>query len=136
DEASYLLSLHCSRGFGTPEGGGLVLFDLVAGVGQCEIVLNNASQRFSPDYSSGALFGNLLPRRIFRIRATDGVTTWPVWYGYIDSIYPDVGQYGERLCYIYCVDLISILSTSQVPLGLQQNKRCDELVKALVNLAL
>ena len=57
----------------------------VAGVGRCTLTMDNTSQRFSPGYASGALYGKLLPRREVRVRATDGVTTWTLFRGFIEA---------------------------------------------------
>lgn len=41
-------------------------------IGKCELVMVNDDKRFSPAYSSGALYGNLLPSREVYIAATIG----------------------------------------------------------------
>jgi hypothetical protein len=110
--------------------------DVVAEPGQCVIRLDNSTQRFSPDYSSGALYGDLIPRRRFRLRRTDGVTTWAVWSGYIEKIEPKAGLYSDRECVITCIDTPALLAQSRVSLALLRNRRADEIITVAVNLAL
>src|SRR5438046_881922 len=88
---------------------GAPLTEVMAQVGSCMLTLDNSTQRYSPDYSSGALYGKLLPRRPVRIRATDGVTTWTLFRGYIERIEPDSGPQGRRRTVITCIDVLALL---------------------------
>jgi hypothetical protein len=132
NEADYALGGKFYLGFKP----GLLPTDVVAEPGQFVMHLDNSTQRFSPDYASGALYGNLIPRRRFRLRRTDGVTTWPVWSGYIDKIEPQAGVYSERECVITCIDTPALLALSRVSMGLLRNRRADEIISIAVNLAL
>src|SRR5688572_29617524 len=84
DEAAEIRSTHIRIGMAE----GAPLTDTVAQIGTCVLTMDNSTQRFSPDNASGALYGKLLPRRPVRVRATDGVTTWALFRGYIDRIEP------------------------------------------------
>src|SRR5512140_1412291 len=64
DESARILSARIRSGFKE----GTALTELVAPVGACTLVLDNSTQRYSPDYGSGPLYGNLLPRRPIRVR--------------------------------------------------------------------
>ena len=57
-------------------------------VGTCRITLDNSTRRFDPYYSSGALFGKLLPGRFIRVRATYQGVTYPIFHGNIAKITP------------------------------------------------
>lgn len=105
----------------------------VAQIGTCILTLDNASQRYSPDYASGALFGSLLPRRQMRVRATDGVSTWPIFRGFIERIAPEAGAFSRRRVVIECVDGIALLAHQRVSLPLQTNQRADQIIAALVS---
>lgn len=131
DESAYLVSARLNSGL--PPGGPLP--GPVAEVGTCVLTLNNASRRFSPDNSAGALYGNLVPRRAMRIRVTDGLTTWTVFRGQIDRIEPQAGPHSRRQVTITCVDAMAVLANQRISLPLQHNKRSDELIRALVNVA-
>ncbi len=131
DEATYLITAKLSLGFK-----GRLMVRRLAEPGQATLVLDNSSQRFSPDYSSGILYGKLLPRRPFRLRATDGVTTWTVWRGFIESISPDAGSYGKRQVTITCVDMLTVLAGQRGSLPLQAGLRADQLITGAINLGL
>src|SRR5260221_3940806 len=131
DEAAYVLAIkgHCGLRAGDPIQNG------VAHPGHFALHLRNETQRFSPDYASGALYGNLLPRRPFRIRVTDGVTTWNVFRGYVQKIVPDSGSYGPREVAIEVTDLLGILAVQKISMDLQRSKRADELIAGVLNIA-
>src|SRR5258707_7199504 len=61
-----------------------------------KLVLNNADKRFSPENGSSPLTGKVLPFRSVRIQSNDGTTIRTHWVGWIDSIQPSVGMYGQR----------------------------------------
>ncbi len=111
-------------------------FETVASKGVLKLTLENSTKRYSPDYASGALYGNLLIGRKARVRATNGVTTWTVWYGKIVDIVPDTGSMGLRRTLIECEDLIGELARQKVAMPLAQNLRANEIVKMAVNYAL
>lgn len=58
--------------------------------GQCVILLDNRDGRFSRFNSSSPLYGNLLPGRKVRVRAT-APTAATLWAGYLASIDPAAG---------------------------------------------
>jgi hypothetical protein len=133
DESKYLIGCDLETGFrqiAEP------VLPFVAEPGICHILLNNVSQRFSPDYSAGPLFGLLLPRRVVRVLATDGVSTWPLFRGQIHRIQPEMGKLGNRQSLVIAHDMLAILANQRISLPLQQGKRSDELVRAIVNEAL
>jgi len=132
DESANVLNAHIRSGF--PAGASP--FDTVADVGTCTLTLNNEARRYSPDNMSGPLYGNLLPRRPMRARATDGISTWTLWRGYIDTIRPDVGVYGARRVEVSGVDMLGVLQGMRISLGLQRSKRADQLIAGAVNAAL
>ncbi len=129
DEAANVFGAKIESGM----SGGLL--DSVAALGTCVLTLDNATQRYSPDYAAGSLYGTLLPRRQMRVRATDGVTFWPIFRGLVDRIVPEAGAFGRRRVVIECVDGIALLAYQRVSLPLQTNQRADQLIAALVSAA-
>ena len=106
--------------------------ETVAQIGTCTLVLDNSTQRYSPDYVSSPLFGNVLPRRPIRIQATDGVSVWTIFAGYIERITPDAGSFGARQITIDAVDALALLAFQRISLPLQQNQRADQLIAQIV----
>ncbi len=128
DESVYVRRVRVRGGFDANE-------QSVAAPGMCVIVLDNATQRFSPGYAAGALYGNLLPRRPVRVTATDGVTTWTLFRGFIKTIMPDGGDFGGARCVLECADALEILDRQRVGVALEASKDVDEAVSAVVDLA-
>lgn len=60
--------------------------------GSLTCLLDNTSGLFSSFNASGALYGSLLPGRPVRLRGVVGVTTYDVWYGYLESLTPETVQ--------------------------------------------
>src|SRR5436305_955679 len=110
DESTNVFSARLKIGMG-PSG---ALDELVARAGTCTLTLDNSTQRYSPDYASGPLYGNLLPRRPVRIRATDGVSTWTLFRGYVERLSPQAGPQSRRTVTITCVDVIALLHNTRV----------------------
>jgi len=67
-----------------------------------------------------------------RVKATDGVTTWTLFTGYIERIEPDAGLYSDRHVVIHCVDAMALLAFQRISLPLQQNQRADQLITQIV----
>ncbi len=104
----------------------------VAAIGTAALTLDNNTARYSPDNAASPLFGNLLPRRPMRITAIDGVTTWPIFSGYVDAIMPESGSFGGRLVKIACVDAIALLAFGRISLPLQIGQTADQLISQIV----
>lgn len=104
----------------------------VAGAGRCILTMDNRDQRFSPGYLSSPLYGDLLPRRQVRVKASDGVTTWTLFRGFIDTIQPDAGQWGRGECLIECIDALALLARQRIGVAHEDNKAVDEAVSDVV----
>jgi len=124
DETSRTRRVKCWAGFKAPG-------DPVAAVGRCVLTLDNSAQRFSPGNTAGALFGNLLPMRPVRVKATSG-STWTLFRGFIDRILPDVGKYGGQECVLECVDALAILAAQRASVVYAASKTVKDTVIALV----
>lgn len=106
---------------------------LVATVGRCSIVLDNSSRLFSPLYSTGGLYGKLLPRRKVKVYARYNGVDYPIFTGWIDSISPDAGIRLKRECEIECVDMLAILQGHNLNMPVLRNVRADTAIKHVLN---
>lgn len=97
-----------------------------------KLMLDNADRRYSPDYAASPLFGRVVPQRPVRITSFDGVTTRVHWIGWIESIAPVVGRYGKRTVEIIAAGAMQFLKTTETHVTLQENKRTDQIIDALV----
>ncbi len=127
DESANVLQAQVKLGMGAG------FLSAVADVGTCALTLDNATMRYSPDNAAGALYGQLVPRRQLRVRATDGLTTWTIFRGFIERIAPEAGVYGRRRVLIEGVDAIALLKFQRISLPLQQNQRADQLIATIVS---
>jgi hypothetical protein len=96
------------------------------------LVLKNHDQRFSPENAAGPLSGKLVPLRPVRIQSDDGETVRTHWVGWVESIQPTVGRFGERLTQIIATGAMQFLKASETRLELQENKRTDEVIAELI----
>ncbi len=53
--------------------------------GVAVMTLDNHDRRFDPLYAAGPYFGNLLPNKRMRVRATYGATTYDLFTGFVDD---------------------------------------------------
>src|SRR5260221_4856229 len=97
-----------------------------------QLVLNNADKRFSPDNGSGPLAGKVLPFRPVRIQSNDGTTIRTHWVGWIDSVNPSPGRYGERQVHILASGPMILLKATDTKLPLQQNVTTDVVIGQLI----
>ena len=84
--------------------------------GSATVVLSNRDRRFDPFNTSGPYYGNLLPRRQIRIRATFSSTTYDVFRGFIAGWPPewtDAGQ--DSTVTLQCFDALQLLGSSSLP---------------------
>jgi hypothetical protein len=84
--------------------------------GSANVVLNNRERLYDPFYTSGTYYGKLLPRRQIKIEATYGVTTYPVFRGFVDGWPPTWTAAGtDSTVTISCFDALSLLSAAPMP---------------------
>lgn len=74
----YVLSAGWKLGFDNP-------WEHLAGVGSGSLLLNNRSKIFSPEYASGALFGNLTAEKRIKIIGSEGGNDTTLYTGWIDG---------------------------------------------------
>jgi hypothetical protein len=84
--------------------------------GSANVVLSNRDRRFDPFNATGPYFGNLLPRRQIRIRATSGGTTYDVFRGFIAGWPPEWTDAGyDSTVTLSCFDALQLLGSSSLP---------------------
>ena len=87
-----------------------------AEAGTCSLTLSNADRRFEPDYASGAYYPNIKLGVPVRIAPTVGVTTYPLWYGFVTSWpqdWPGVGGQ-DATVRVAAVDAFQFLARADV----------------------
>jgi hypothetical protein len=98
-----------------------------------KLELDNADKRFSPEYGSSPIAGKVVPFRPIRIQSNDGTTTRTHWVGWVETIQPDLGIYGERLAHVVATGPNQFLHAAQTKLQLQENKLTSEVINQLVS---
>jgi hypothetical protein len=107
DVTAYVRGMEISRGTSDD-------WNLIAD-GSANVVLSNRDRRFDPFNASGPYFGNLLPRRQIRIRATSGGTTYDVFRGFIAGWPPEWTDAGyDSTVTLSCFDALQLLGSSSL----------------------
>ena len=95
------------------ERGRLTLADKI-GVGTLKLTLNNQSDNFNPENTSGAYYPHVLDGVPIRLRLTKGATTETVWRGYVDA-WPQVDRLKEKTVEIECFDMFGLIAQGIAP---------------------
>lgn len=93
-------------------------------------VLNNTSNRFSPEHTSG-LSGFTRGCKI-RLRMTYSATTVTMYEGRIDEIAPTPGANGGRECVIRCNGYLRRLQEGEIAIAIKQHVRTDEIAASVL----
>ena len=132
-----LLSIECERGKDFPSQltGRSIAGKLVA-------VLNNESGDYSPFNTSSGLYGNLLPGRLVQLQAAYNeefaytfpfiFMNTPIWTGYLESIEPDVVIGNVKIATLTAVGGLGLIAQRESKVALQEDKRTDELIGAIL----
>lgn len=84
--------------------------------GSATVTLSNRDRRFDPFNTTGPYYGNLLPRRQIRIRATFSGTTYDVFRGFIAGWPPEWTDAGtDSTVTLQCFDALQLLGSSSLP---------------------
>jgi hypothetical protein len=84
--------------------------------GSATVTLSNRDRRFDPFNTTGPYYGNLLPRRQIRIRATHSGTTYDVFRGFIAGWPPEWTDAGtDSTVTLFCFDALQLLGSSSLP---------------------
>jgi len=108
DVTSYVRGVEINRGV---DGD----WDLVAS-GSASVTLSNRDRRFDPFNTASPYYGNLLPRRQIRIRATHSATTYDVFRGFVDGFPPTWTEAGyDSTVTLSCFDALDLLGSAPMP---------------------
>jgi hypothetical protein len=84
--------------------------------GTAQIVFNNRERKYDPFYTSGSLYGKLLPRRQVRVTAQIGGVLYEVYRGYIAGWPVTWSEYGQdSTVTVQCFDGLGLMVNEQVP---------------------
>ena len=129
DISSYMQSALWSIGFSAP-------YEPIARESTLEVVLNNADQRFSPEYSSGAYYGKLEPGLIIRLQSTDPADSAvrTMFIGWVGSIMPTAGTSPDT-CKIIAQAWMSRAQLSEVSIPVQESVTYDTVLDKILETA-
>lgn len=125
DITAYVRSIRMFNGFRQP-------YMNVAGEATLELELDNSDKRFSPEYSSGPLYGKKWKYLPVRVQANNG-TTYTMWTGYLTSIQPQPGANAEKRAILKATSVRRILDTTKVYLPLQIGQRTDQIIQNILD---
>ena len=108
-------------------------FDLMARDNTAELVVQNGTRNFSPEYASGAYYGNLVPGRALKITSTYASITATMWLGWISSYKPAVNIKGERTCTLSCTGWFERAQRRESLIPIQLSKRADEVIATILD---
>jgi hypothetical protein len=74
------------------------------GPGTCQVTLSNRDRRFDPEYAAGPHFGDLLPMKRLRVRATYSATTYDLFTGFVQGWPQDYEFTFDSTVTVNCVD--------------------------------
>ena len=99
----------------------------VASLGTLELRVSDPNRKYSPENSTGVLYGKLLPRRVIKVEATLGITTTSLFYGYLENLicHP---KHDEQETYLYAVDGLDFLSRAEIKSTLYKNQLTGTLI--------
>jgi hypothetical protein len=100
--------------------------------GSCTIILDNTDGEFDPNNSQSTYAGNMEVGTPVRIRATYGVTTYPLFYGSVTRwplTYPHSGKDGVAV--VDCGENLAVLNTTRLSASYSQEGSDDRIDNVL-----
>lgn len=82
--------------------------------GTLSLRLNNMTRRFDPTNAAGPYFGNILPMRRIRVRATYNNTAFPLYSGYVESWGQEWHGWQDAVVTVTASDAFMVLNLAQV----------------------
>jgi hypothetical protein len=86
------------------------------GAGQLSLTLDNRDRRFDPLHTSGPYYGQLLPRKQIRVRATWSATSYDLFRGFVvgwPTKHPRVGR--DSVVDLVAIDGLALLNDMLMP---------------------
>ena len=121
-----VISADWQLGFAAP-------FDKMARDNTASFVVNNVNRDFSPEYASGAYYGNLTTGRAIKVTSTYASVTRTMWLGWIASIAPTSNSNGTRQSTINCSGWMERALRKESLIPIQLNKRADEIIAVILD---
>lgn len=118
---AYVRSARWTTGFVQP-------FQNLAPVGRATLHLNNQDKRFSPENTTGPLYGKFGRDRVVRIKDDD--TT--LWTGYVSGWNPQFGAHTARYATLIAVDGRIFYDNPEVSLKVQVNKSPEQIIRHII----
>lgn len=110
-------------------------FQNVADEASCTIRLLNDTGKYNPENTSGALYGNLKPRRRVQVNHVSGTVSTTMYMGFLESIqieWQPGPAAGQTTAIMKCVGLKHYLDETEIAIGLLQDKTADEIIKRIL----
>ena len=126
DVSSVVVSADWQLGFSAP-------FDLMARDNTAQVVVQNGTRNFSPEYASGAYYGNLLPGRALKITSTYASVTRTMWVGWISSYRPSVNVKGDRTCTLACTGWFERAQRRESLIPIQLGQTADAVIAVILD---
>lgn len=104
----------------------------VAGQSRCELELNNADGKYSPENSAGTYFGKFDPHKRIKIESISTLGTITHWYGWLQSIIPD-GNLDTPFARIIGTDSKPYLENKNVNYKLYQSTTADAIIRDIIS---
>jgi hypothetical protein len=133
NEAQYCIDMEVTRGRNnrlTVDSNGNADGFSLSRIGTARIVFDNSSRRYDPYYTSGALYGYILPGRYIKIRATYHGVTYPVFHGNIKSINPVEGE--NPTVILECEDGMRLIQNATSNLSISLDVNPEDAVGAIL----
>ncbi len=109
--------------------------DVLAGeaqAGRLVATLRNDDDKYNAFNGSSALFGDLLPGRLVRLRTT-APSSKTLWQGVLDKIEPTVRWPGRKRVKITALGPISTLADTKVNISMQSSSTTDVLIEEILD---
>jgi len=104
-------------------------YDTMAAPISARITCRSPTRAYSPEYTAN----DLTPGKPIRIQSFDGTTARIHFTGYVEHVEPTPGTLGERLATIHARGHESEMHAQRILLGLQVNKRADQVIQAVLD---
>jgi hypothetical protein len=101
-------------------------------VGEGRWILNNISRDYSPENTSSALYGNVVPGRRVQVTGTYGALSTTVFSGRIDDFTLKLDR-EERYVEVDCVDALGQLKGVKVSTAVEQGLRTGEAIGRILD---
>jgi hypothetical protein len=103
-----------------------------------QIVLRNDDKLLSPDNTASPLWDAPNQRSLVqpfctvRVQSNDGTTTRTHWFGWIETIQPEVNRYGKRTVKLTATGVMQFYKAAETKIKLQEKKNTKPILEELI----